>query len=79
MIIILYYMLSSVNISYYMLFVYNNLGELHVGDRPKKKKKSGRAGQGGRTMVVERGRKRQRSVWVLAFWVSWTLLRGVEK
>ena len=31
-------MLSSVNISYYMLFVYNNLGELHVGDRQKKKK-----------------------------------------
>ena len=36
-------MLSSVNILYYMLFVYNNLGELHVGDR-QKKKKSGRAG-----------------------------------
>ena len=32
-------MLSSVNILYYMLFVYNNLGELHVGDRQKKKKK----------------------------------------
>ena len=32
-------MLSYVNILYYMLFVYNNLGELHVGDRQKKKKK----------------------------------------
>ena len=50
-----------------MLFVYNNLGELHVGDRQKKKnkiKKSGRAGQGGRTMVVEREKKTKKRVGV---------------
>ena len=29
---ILYYVLSFVNILYYMLFVYNNLGELYVAD-----------------------------------------------
>ena len=55
-------MLSSVNILYYMLFVYSNLGELHVGDRQKKK--SGPAGQSGRTMVVEREKKTKKRVGV---------------